>query len=120
MAAGLRRGEIWTVLGSTDYVGKPRPALIIQDDFFLDSVGITLCPFTTDPSETPLARPEFVPNDLNNLRQPSRLMIDKVTTVPRVKLGKRIGNLDDSDMIRVNRALVVFLGLASSGKARPD
>ena len=39
-------------------------------------------------------------------------MIDKVTTVPKSRIGKRIGMLNDEDVVRLNRALTVFLGLA--------
>jgi mRNA interferase MazF len=51
------------------------------------------------------------PTDHNGLKNASRLMIDKITTVPKARLGKRIGKLDDEDTVRVNRALTVFLGL---------
>ena len=40
------------------------------------------------------------------------IMIDKVSTVPKTKLGGRIGRLSDADVVRVNRALLVFLGIA--------
>jgi mRNA interferase MazF len=52
------------------------------------------------------------PNDRNGLSSASRLMIDKVTTVPKARLGKRIGKLNDEDVVRLNRALTVSLGLA--------
>jgi mRNA interferase MazF len=39
-------------------------------------------------------------------------MVDKITTVPKSKVGARIGRLDDEDLLRLNRAVVVFLGLA--------
>ena len=39
-------------------------------------------------------------------------MIDKVTTVSKAKLGTRIGRIDDEDVLRLNQALMVFLGLA--------
>ena len=42
-------------------------------------------------------------------------MIDKITTVRRTKFGDQIGMLDDADVVRLNRALVVFLGIAGSG-----
>jgi mRNA interferase MazF len=45
-------------------------------------------------------------------------MVDKISTLPRTKLGRRIGNLGDADMLRLNQALVVFLGLAASPRAR--
>jgi mRNA interferase MazF len=41
-------------------------------------------------------------------------MVDKITTIPRSKLGERIGQLRDDDLVRLSRALVVFLGLAGT------
>jgi len=42
------------------------------------------------------------------------LMVDKITTVPKAKVGSRIGWIDDEDVVRLNRAILVFLGLAAS------
>ncbi len=109
----MGRGEIWTVAGGGDYAGKPRPVVILQDSAFdlLDSV--TVCPFTTDPADLPLFRIAVGLSEANGLRAPSRIMADKVTTIPKAKLGARIGRLSDQDMVKLNRAITVFLGLAS-------
>ena len=108
----MRRGEIWTVAGGKDYAGKPRPVVILQDDRFDATASITICAFTTDPTDAPLFRLLIEPNASNGLRAPCRLMVDKITTVPKSKVGARIGRLDDEDVLRLNRAVVVFLGLA--------
>ena len=113
----MRRGDIWTVAGGQDYAGKPRPAVILQDDRFADTPSVSICAFTTDPTEAPLFRLAVEPGDRNGLRVPSRLMVDKITTVPKSKLGTALGRLDDADMIRLNRAVLVFLGLAASARA---
>jgi mRNA interferase MazF len=107
----LKRGEIWTVAGGKDYVGKPRPAVILQDDHFDATESITVCAVTTDPADAPLFRIPIAPNERNGLNSPSRLMVDKITTVPKNKLGRRIGNLDPKDMEYVNQAILIFLGL---------
>lgn len=112
----MRRGEIWTASGGRDYAGKPRPVVIIQDDAFDGTDFVTVCAFTTDPTEAPLFRLEVAPTALNGLDQASRLMVDKITTMPRAKLGQHIGRLDDADVLRLNRAMTVFLGMA--GQAR--
>ena len=109
----MRRAEIWTVAGGTDYKGKPRPAVIVQDDRF-DTDSITICPFTTDPTEAPLFRLNIVPSPTNGLRGPSQMMVDKLTTVRRSRLGDQLGVLDDADIVRLNRAMVVFLGIATT------
>ena len=108
----MRRGEIWTAAGGKDYAGKPRPVVIVQDDRFDATESITVCAFTTDPTDAPLFRLPLEPNERNGLRSPCRLMVDKVTTVAKTKLGSPVGRLDDEDILRLNRAMLVFLGLA--------
>ena len=108
----MTRGEVWTAAGGKDHAGKPRPVVIVQDDRFDATNSITICAFTSDPTDAPLFRLVVEPNTANGLDKPSRLMVDRVTTVPKARLGKRIGRLSDSDMVRVNRALLIFLGLA--------
>jgi mRNA interferase MazF len=115
----MRRGEVWTVSGGKDYAAKPRPVVIVQDDRFDATESITLCAFTTDPTEAPLIRLPIQPSARNGLRTPCRLMVDKITTVPKAKLGRRIGKLIDKDIVRLNRAIIVFLGLASAPRLAP-
>ena len=86
--------------------------MIVQEDRFSATSSITLCVFTTDPTDAPLLRMLVEPTDRNGLKSASRLMIDKVTTVPKTRLGQRLGKLNDEDVVRLNRALTVFLGLA--------
>jgi len=114
----MRRGDIWTVAGGGDYTGKPRPVVIVQDDSFDATASITICAFTSDETEAPLFRLAVAPNARNGLLAPSRLMVDKITTVPKSKIGRQLGRLDDEDILRFNRALTVFLGLAGSPKAQ--
>ncbi|HVH72134.1 MAG TPA: type II toxin-antitoxin system PemK/MazF family toxin [Candidatus Dormibacteraeota bacterium] len=109
----MKRGEIWTVAGGKDFAGKPRPAVILQDDRFDMTNSVTLCAFTTDPSDAPLFRLRIEPSPGNGLRVVCRLMVDKITTVPKTKIGVRIGRLADEDMVRLNRAVLVFLGIAA-------
>ena len=108
----MKRGEIWTVSGSGGYAGKPRPAVVVQSDSFPHTASLTICSLTTNTAESALLRLPLAPSQNNGLRESSRLMIDKITTIPKSRLGSRIGQLDDIDLVRLNRALVVFLGLA--------
>ena len=108
----MKRAEVWTVAGGPDYVGKPRPAVIVQDDRFEGTASITVCPFTTHLVEAPLIRLAVDPTKQNGLLTVSHVMVDKITTVAKSKLQKRVGRLAKEDMIRVNRAVLVFLGLA--------
>lgn len=108
----MKRGEVWTAAGGADYAGKPRPVVIVQDNRFDATTSISVCAFTSDPTNAPLLRLAVEPSGTNGLRTTSRLMVDKITTVPKSKLRSRIGKLSDSDMVRLNRAMMVFLGLA--------
>jgi mRNA interferase MazF len=107
----MKRGEVWTASGGPGYAGEPRPVVIVQDDRFDATGSITVCGFTTDPTDAPLFRLPVDPATENGLDAASRLMVDKITTVARGKFGRRIGSLADTDMLRLNRAIVVFLGL---------
>lgn len=98
--------------GGSGYTGKPRPAVIVQDDRFAGTASVTICAFTTDPTDAPLLRLAVEPSPDNGLAAPSRLMADKITTVPRSRVGQRVGRLADEDLVRLNRAMMVFLGLA--------
>jgi mRNA interferase MazF len=88
----VKRGEIWTVSGGAPDASKPRPAV-------------------------PLLRMLVEPTDYNGMTSASRLMIDKLTTVPKARIGKRLGKLNDEDVVRLNRSLTVFLGLARCAKS---
>ncbi|MBI5908943.1 MAG: type II toxin-antitoxin system PemK/MazF family toxin [Betaproteobacteria bacterium] len=107
----MTRGEIWTSASGTDYGGKPRPVVIIQHKHFdfLDSV--TICGFTRDTTDMPLFRIAVEPSASNGLEFLSRIMVDKILTVPKSKIGYRIGQLSESDITRLNQALAMFLGL---------
>lgn len=103
---------MWTASGGKHYAGKPRPVLIIQDDVFNKTASVTVLPLSTDTVDVPLLRIQLEPDSDNGLSMSSRIMVDKVTTMPRAKLGERIGRLSDTDMVALSRSLFVFLGLA--------
>ena len=116
----MKRGEIWTISGGADYGSKPRPVVIVQHDSFDQTDSIIVCAFTRDKSAAPLYRLLVEPNEHNGLRAVSRMMVDKITAIPKTKVGVYIGRLDDGDILRLNRAIFVFLGLADSLRSRPD
>lgn len=108
----MKRGEIWTVAGGAAYAGKPRPAVIVQDDRFDANDSIVVCPLTSDPTSAPTLRLPVEPSARNGLRTPCHLMVDKLAAVPRTRLGRRVGSLSVEEMTPLNRAIFVFLGLA--------
>lgn len=107
----MKRGEVWTIAGGPDYTGKPRPALILQNDDFLYTESITLCLLTGELKDGPDLRIPLFPNPANGLRKESRVMTDKVTTLPRSKVTKRIGEITANEMAEVDVAVMIFLGL---------
>ena len=108
----MKRGEVWTASGGKNYAGKPRPVVILQDDRFSTTASVTVCPLTSDPTDAPLMRLPVEPTPANGLRTRSRLMVDKITTMSRQQIGRRLGRLGNDDVIRLNRAVFVFLGAA--------
>lgn len=108
----MRRGELWTAAGGKYYAGKPRPVLVVQHDRFDATDSLTVCPLTSDPTEIPLLRIPLNAGPGTGLTKSSSIMVDKLTTVPRSRLGEQIGKVTDTDMLALSRALVVFLGLA--------
>ena len=85
--------------GGSGYASKPRPVVIVQDDAFTARDSVTVCLITTDPADLPMFRVAVDPSLDNGLR----------TTI---RLGQCIGRLADDDLLRLNRSLLVFLGLA--------
>ena len=98
--------------------GKPRPAVIVQDDRFDANDSIVVCPLTTDPTQAPIFRLSVQPSAQSGLRAPCRMMVDKLTAVPRRRLGRLVGSLASEEVKALNRAIFVFLGLAETEASR--
>jgi mRNA interferase MazF len=107
----MRRGDLATVAVAGDF-GKPRPALVIQADQFDATGTVTVALLTSTIVDAPLMRLSVRPKAENGLREPSQVMVDKVMTVRREKLGPAFGHLDKETMLEVTRLLAVFLGIA--------
>jgi mRNA interferase MazF len=108
----VRRGDICIAGARGIYTGKRRPVVIVQDDRFDATASITVCPLTTNPLDAPLALIDVEVTAATGIEQPSKIMIDKITTMPRANVRDHLGRLADADLIRLDRALLVFLGLA--------
>jgi len=92
--------------------GKPRPAVVIQSGLFDEHPSVTILPVTSELRDTPLFQITVNSTTDNGLLKSSQVMIDKTQTIPRNKIGKTLGRLDDATMLSVNRALALFLGFA--------
>jgi mRNA interferase MazF len=104
------RGHLVTIALQGDF-GKPRPALVVQSDFFENHPSVTVLPVTSDLRDTPLFRVLVEPSQENGLRVTSQIMIDKAMTVSTERLGEPIGLLDPNVLLEVDRCLAVFLGI---------
>ena len=108
----LNRGDVVTVAVPGDY-GKPRPAVVVQADLYnATHNSITLLPLTSTVVDAPLFRMTIDPSRANGLTRVSQFMVGKVVTVPREKVGAAVGRLEDEVMLRVGRALAVWVGIA--------
>ena len=107
----MRRGDLVTVAMAGDF-GKPRPALVIQSDHFEDAATVTVLLVSSTLVDAPLIRVAVAPTANNGLQKPSQIMIDKVMSIRRDKVGPVLGSLEGDTMLSVTRSLAVFLGLA--------
>lgn len=108
----MTRGEIWTAVDNAQHASNPRPVVIIQNVQFEMLDSVTICGVTSDPTELPLFRVPIKPSQLNGLQFPSSIMVDKILTIRKAKLGHCIGRLEDRDIARLDQAIATFLGLA--------
>ncbi len=108
----MRRGDIVAVAGGV-YAGKPRPALVVQDDRFDATDSVTVCPFTTTEVDAPLLRVPVIADEVNGLGQDSYLMVDKITTVRRSNARTVLGRLEATTLVELERRLLVFLGFGA-------
>ena len=104
-----QRGDLVTVSMQGDH-GKPRPALVVQSDLLTDLESVVLCPVTSDLRNAAF-RVTVEPNPANGLRTLSQVMVDKLSTLPRTKLGEPFGRLDEDRMKTVDRALLLVVGV---------
>lgn len=105
------RGDIVTVANQGDF-GKPRPALVIQSDQFVEHTSVTVLPITSTLVDAPLLRITVKPDTENGLQKISQIMIDKALTIRREKTGQVIGHIGADVLIKVERCLALFLGIA--------
>ena len=106
----MKRGDFVVVALQGNY-GKPRPALVVQSDLFDEHPSLTIAPVTSTIADAPLFRVTIEPTATNGLRTVSQIMVGKLTTVRRDRVAQTLGSLTDDAMLRVNRALVLWLGI---------
>lgn len=109
----MRRGDVAAIADKAagDYVGKPRPAVVVQSDRFSAMASVTVAPLTSVDADAPLLRLRIEPSATLPLLATSYVMVDKLTTVRRDRVGQVIGSLAWDELVRLDRSLVVFLGI---------
>ncbi len=107
----MNRGELWTAAGGSEFLSKPRPALIVQDDLYQSLGSVIVCPLTTVVAVEARFRVIVDANADNGLEFQSAIMVDKTVALSRSRLGEHIGRLHPSDMARVQGAIATFLRL---------
>ncbi|MCX7123421.1 MAG: type II toxin-antitoxin system PemK/MazF family toxin [Gammaproteobacteria bacterium] len=97
---------------SGDY-GKPRPALIVQNSAFNAAhASIVICPITSHVEKEIVFRPTLLPDAQNGLEKISQIMIDKITTVKKEKLGQKLGVIALHKQEEVLNALRLWLNIS--------
>jgi mRNA interferase MazF len=107
----MKRGDLVSVAMQGDY-GKPRPALVVQSDFFNEThASVSVAPITSTIVDAPIFRITVEPSTGNGLKTVSQIMIDKITAVRRERLGNVIGHMEEDSLVRVTRAIALWFGI---------
>lgn len=107
----MKRGDLVTIAIGCG-LGKSRPALVIQSDYFSAHGSVTVLPLTSTRVDAPLLRVTVQPDADNGLQAVSQVMVDKALTIRRERIGPAFGRLDADTLLQVERCLAVFLGIA--------
>lgn len=111
----IKRGDIYyadlsPVVGSEQ--GGVRPVLIVQNDVGNKfSPTVIAAAITSQKYKTNLPTHIQVNANECGLAKDSIVLLEQVRTIDKKRLKERMGNLDENDMDRINRALSVSFGL---------
>jgi|SRR5579863_5167645 len=106
----MRRGDI-VICALQGDSGNPRPAVVVQSDLFSAThPSVTICQVTSEFIDAPLFRISIDPSANNGLKKPSQIMIDKIQSAARAKIGKVVGKLEPGQLELVDHALALWIG----------
>jgi mRNA interferase MazF len=106
----MKRGDLVTIALQGDF-GKPRPALVVQNDEIDDTRNVLVCPLTSTAGPYLMLRFGVEPSESNGLRQTSFVMLSNIVAAPRAKCGAVIGQLTTEQMTAIDARLAFVLGL---------
>jgi mRNA interferase MazF len=108
----VKRGDVVMAVVPNE-LGRPRPGVIVQaDELNRESSTIFVCPISSDVQANLLLRPVVEAKSSNGLRLRSQIMTDKMAALRRDRIRRVIGRLDSETSQKLDRALLVVLGLA--------
>ncbi|MEY2900875.1 MAG: hypothetical protein RL247_1041 [Actinomycetota bacterium] len=110
----MKRGDIVLASAGSGYAGKPRPVVVVQDSAYDTLTSVVVCPLSTSSPVADPLRIGLTPSPLNGLEEACAVMVDRVSAVPRTKLGVRIGEVDQKMLVAITRGLASLIGLGSS------
>ena len=94
------------------WLGSQVQEFFVQNELLAELPSVVICPLTTTlRDDADQFRLEVAPSERNGLREVSQIAIDKITVIPVAKTGGVIGEADDALLLRVNRALALFLSI---------
>jgi mRNA interferase MazF len=109
----MKRGDL-VIVSAPGEDGKPRPAVIVQSDIFNEThASIVVCLVTSDRQDALLFRIDVQPSETTGLKMASQILVDKIVALRRERIDQHIGRINDETLIRLNRSLALFIGLAS-------
>lgn len=110
----MRRGDVVLVVLAGDY-GKPRPAIVLQDDALNSKSAVTsviVCPLTSHETISDGIRIPIHPDERKGLTTRSEAMVDKITSVRVALVRATVGEVDQRTMRAIEQALLLVLGFA--------
>lgn len=107
----MQQFDVVTCALSGDY-GKPRPCLIVQNTAFnAEHSSVVVCPITSHVEKEIVFRPSLFPDSSNGLEKLSQIMIDKITTIRKDKIGQVLGHIPVHKQDEVILALKLWLAI---------
>jgi len=108
----VSRGDVVIITLPGDY-GKRRAGVVVESDLFAaDFASVLICPVTTEPLAHSVARIPVAPSPANGLTVTSSVMVDKLTAIPRARIFRTIGRLDEPTLQQLDAALALMLGIS--------